>query len=37
MQYMAHLPPKMLARFTQLDYDRELAGKGVAAPHAGDE
>ena len=25
MQYLPHLPPKMLARFTQLDYDRELA------------
>ena len=25
MQYMRELPPKMLARFTQLDYDRELA------------
>lgn len=25
MQYMRELPPKLLARFTQLDYDRELA------------
>ena len=25
MQYLHQLPPKMLARFTQLDYDRELA------------
>ena len=25
MQYLPHLPPQMLARFTQLDYDRELA------------
>jgi acetyltransferase len=25
MQHMAKLPPEMLARFTQLDYDRELA------------
>jgi acetyltransferase len=25
MQYMRALPPKLLARFTQLDYDRELA------------
>jgi acetyltransferase len=25
MQYMKALPPRMLARFTQLDYDRELA------------
>jgi acetyltransferase len=25
MQYLPHLPPGMLARFTQLDYDRELA------------
>ena len=25
MNQMAHLPPQMLARFTQLDYDRELA------------
>ena len=25
MQYLPQLPPKMLERFTQLDYDRELA------------
>ncbi|MFL6570773.1 MAG: GNAT family N-acetyltransferase, partial [Burkholderiales bacterium] len=25
MQYLRQLPPQMLARFTQLDYDRELA------------
>ena len=25
MQYLPKLPPRMLARFTQLDYDRELA------------
>lgn len=25
MHHLPHLPPKMLARFTQLDYDRELA------------
>jgi acetyltransferase len=25
MQYLRELPPKLLARFTQLDYDRELA------------
>jgi acetyltransferase len=25
MQYLSQLPPRMLARFTQLDYDRELA------------
>ena len=25
MQHMQHLPPHLLARFTQLDYDRELA------------
>jgi acetyltransferase len=25
MQYLPHLPEAMLARFTQLDYDRELA------------
>jgi len=25
MQYLKQLPPRMLARFTQLDYDRELA------------
>ncbi|HWA37402.1 MAG TPA: bifunctional acetate--CoA ligase family protein/GNAT family N-acetyltransferase [Burkholderiales bacterium] len=25
MQHLPHLPPRMLARFTQLDYDRELA------------
>jgi acetyltransferase len=29
MQYLPHLPPRMLARFTQLDYDRELALVGV--------
>ncbi len=33
MQYLAHLPPKMLARFTQLDYDRELA---LVALHGGE-
>jgi acetyltransferase len=33
MQYLPHLPPKMLARFTQLDYDRELA---LAAIHGGE-
>jgi len=25
MQHLRHLPPELLARFTQLDYDRELA------------
>jgi len=25
MHYLKHLPPRMLARFTQIDYDRELA------------
>jgi acetyltransferase len=25
MQHLPELPPRMLARFTQLDYDRELA------------
>jgi acetyltransferase len=30
MQYLPHLPPRMLARFTQLDYDRELALVAVA-------
>src|SRR6185312_15956192 len=25
MQNLQHLPPQLLARFTQLDYDRELA------------
>jgi acetyltransferase len=25
MQYLRELPPRMLARFTQIDYDRELA------------
>ncbi len=30
MQYLRHLSPRMLARFTQLDYDRELA---LAAVH----
>ena len=29
MHYLPHLPPKMLARFTQLDYDRELALVGL--------
>jgi acetyltransferase len=29
MQHLPHLPPKMLARFTQLDYDRELALVGL--------
>jgi len=29
MQYLPSLPPRMLARFTQLDYDRELALVGV--------
>ena len=33
MHYLAHLPPKMLARFTQLDYDRELA---LVALHGGE-
>jgi acetyltransferase len=33
MQYLPQLPPKMLARFTQLDYDRELA---LAAIHGGE-
>jgi acetyltransferase len=32
MQHLPHLPPRMLARFTQLDYDRELA---LVALHAG--
>ncbi|HET7363574.1 MAG TPA: bifunctional acetate--CoA ligase family protein/GNAT family N-acetyltransferase [Burkholderiales bacterium] len=31
MQHMQHLPPYLLARFTQLDYDRELA---LVALHA---
>jgi acetyltransferase len=33
MQYLPHLPPQMLARFTQLDYDRELA---LVALHGGE-
>jgi acetyltransferase len=33
MQHLPYLPPRMLARFTQLDYDRELA----LAALAGDE
>jgi len=33
MQHLPQLPPKMLARFTQLDYDRELA---LVALHAGE-
>jgi acetyltransferase len=33
MQYLRELPPEMLARFTQLDYDRELA---LAALHGGE-
>jgi acetyltransferase len=32
MQHMHDLPPYLLARFTQLDYDRELA---LVAVHAG--
>jgi acetyltransferase len=32
MQHMAALPPQLLARFTQLDYDRELA---LVALHEG--
>ncbi|HYD57053.1 MAG TPA: bifunctional acetate--CoA ligase family protein/GNAT family N-acetyltransferase [Burkholderiales bacterium] len=32
MQYLPQLPPRMLARFTQLDYDRELA---LVAVHDG--
>ena len=32
---MANLPPQMLARFTQLDYDRELALVALA-PGAGE-
>ncbi len=45
MNYLLHLPPRLLARFTQLDYDRELAlvalhdgefiGVGRYAPDAG--
>jgi acetyltransferase len=34
LNQMAHLPPSMLARFTQLDYDRELALVALA-PDAG--
>ncbi|HEX6690483.1 MAG TPA: bifunctional acetate--CoA ligase family protein/GNAT family N-acetyltransferase [Burkholderiales bacterium] len=30
MQYLRELPPQMLERFTQLDYDRELALAAVA-------
>ncbi len=33
MQYLPKLPPHMLARFTQLDYDRELA---LVALHEGE-
>ena len=33
MQYLPQLPPKILARFTQLDYDRELA---LVALHEGE-
>jgi acetyltransferase len=33
MQHLPHLPPRMLARFTQLDYDRELA---LVAVHEGE-
>jgi acetyltransferase len=33
MQYLRELPPKMLARFTQIDYDRELA---LVALHEGE-
>ena len=35
LNQMVHLPPQMLARFTQLDYDRELA-LVVLAPGGGD-
>jgi acetyltransferase len=35
LNQMAHLPPQMLARFTQLDYDRELA-LVVLAPGGGE-
>ena len=33
MQHLPELPPRMLARFTQLDYDRELA---LVALHKGE-
>jgi acetyltransferase len=33
MQHLRQLPPRMLARFTQLDYDRELA---LVALHGGE-
>jgi acetyltransferase len=33
MQYLRELPPAMLARFTQIDYDRELA---LVAVHLGE-
>jgi acetyltransferase len=33
MQHLTELPPQMLARFTQLDYDRELA---LVALHGGE-
>jgi acetyltransferase len=33
MQQLPHLPPKMLARFTHIDYDRELA---LVALHGGE-
>jgi acetyltransferase len=33
MQHLPELPPRMLARFTQLDYDRELALVAVSQEH----
>jgi acetyltransferase len=35
LNQMAHLPPHMLARFTQLDYDRELALVALAPDGSG--
>ena len=35
LNQMAHLPPQMLARFTQLDYDRELALVALAPDGSG--
>ena len=35
LNQMAHLPPQLLARFTQIDYDREMALVALA-PESGD-
>jgi acetyltransferase len=37
MQAIKELPPEMLVRFTQIDYDREMALIGVAGGEVGEE